>query len=74
MFKKTLIALGLLGTTMLSGCVVYSTPAPRAVVYGPAPAVVYEPAPAVVVGPVVPVFGFYGGYYHGYYGYHRGWR
>jgi hypothetical protein len=67
MFKKTLITLGLLGTAMLSGCVVYAPPHYGAVVYGP--------GPAVVVAPVIPVFGFYGGGYgRGYYGYHRGWR
>jgi hypothetical protein len=65
MFKKMLITLGLLAATTLSGCVVYAPP--RAVVYGPAPgAVVY--APGVVV-PIVPVYGFYGGWgWHGGYG------
>jgi hypothetical protein len=72
MFKKSLIALGLLAATTLTGCVVYTPGPPR---YGDA--YVYGPAP-VVVEPVVPVFGFYGGWYHGgwgYRGYHgRHWR
>jgi hypothetical protein len=69
MLKKTLITLGLLAATTLSGCVVYSPPPPR---YG----YVYAPGP-VVVAPVVPVFGFWGGYWRGggYYGHGGGhWR
>lgn len=71
MFKKALIALGLLGASTLSGCVVYSPP-PRVVYgydyYGPPAAVVVAPAP------IVPVFGFYGGYRGGWH--HGGghWR
>jgi hypothetical protein len=65
MLKKTLITLGLLAATTLSGCVVYGRP--RAVVYAPAP------APVVVCAPVVPVFGVYGWGWGG--GYHGGrWR
>jgi hypothetical protein len=71
MFKKTLITLGLLGATTLSGCVVYAPPRPRYVYsYG----YVDGPPAAVVVAPV-PVFGFYGGYYRD--GWYRGgghWR
>ena len=72
MFRKVVVSLGLLGATALSGCVVYAPPPPRAgYVY------VDAPPPAVVVAPVpiVPVYGFYGGYYHG--GWYRGggrWR
>jgi hypothetical protein len=65
MMKKTLVALGLLAVTTLSGCVVYGPPRP--VVYAPGPAY-YGPAypyygPTVVVGPVVPAYGFYGGWH-----------
>jgi hypothetical protein len=71
MFKKTLIALGLLGVTGLAGCVVVE---PRHHYYRAGYAYV-EPAPIVVA----PVFGFYGGrgyggYGYGYYGYHGGYR
>jgi hypothetical protein len=67
MFKKALIALGLLGaTTFASGCVVVAPRPYHEVVYGQAPAVVVAPAPVVV-----PVFGFYGGYYRGWGGYYR---
>jgi hypothetical protein len=59
MFKKTLIALGLLAATTLSGCVVYG---PRPVAYAPGVAVY---APAVAVAPVIPVYGYYSGW---------GWR
>jgi hypothetical protein len=61
MFKKTLIALGLLAATTLSGCVVYA-PRPAVAVCAPG-VVVYGP-------PVVPVYGYYRGWG---WGYHR-WR
>ena len=63
MLKKTFITLGLLVATMLSGCVVYGRPR----------AVVYAPAPVVVCGPVIPVYGVYGGWGWGYHGGGR-WR
>ncbi len=70
MMKKTLIALGLLAATTLSGCVV-AVPRP-AYAYG-------EDDPyygnAVVVAPVVPVYGwgwYGGGWYRGGYGWHGG--
>ena len=70
MFKKTLMTLGLLALTTLSGCIIVP----------PRPPVVFTPVPpppgAVVLAPVpVPVFGFWGGGYYrgGYYG-HGHWR
>lgn len=77
MLKKTLIALGLMAATTLSGCVV-AVP-PPGVVVGPAypaypaycdSAAVVAPAPVPVPVPVpVPLFGFWGGWWHhGYYG------
>jgi hypothetical protein len=67
MFKKSLIALGLLAVTTLSGCVVY-TPGPPRYAYTYGYGYACGPAP-VVIAPVVPIFGFYGGWYHD--GWHR---
>jgi hypothetical protein len=55
MLKKTIIKLGLLAVTGMSGCVVYAPARPA--VYAPGVAVY---TPGVVVEPVVPVYGFYG--------------
>jgi hypothetical protein len=67
MFRKTFIALGLLGVTMLSGCVVYPAHPRYVYTYDYDYGYVRE-GPAVVVAPVplVPVFGFYGGYRGGW--------
>lgn len=70
MFKKALIALGLLGVTGLAGCVVVE---PHRHYYRAGYAAV-EPAP-VVFSPVVAVYGGYGYGYRGYYyGGYRHWR
>ena len=63
MIKKTLLTLGLLTATTLAGCVVA---VPRG------PYVYADPGP-VVVAPIVPIYGWYGGYYRGYGGYRGGW-
>jgi hypothetical protein len=68
MIKKTLIGLGLLVATTLSGCVV-AVPRPG-VVYGPVYAEGYDDA--VVVAPVpTPFFGYWGWGWYGH-GYGRG--
>jgi hypothetical protein len=69
MFKKALIALGLLGVVGLSGCVVVE-PRHHHRYYRDEGYVYVEPPPVVIA----PVFGFYGGYYHGYYGYRGGYH
>ena len=65
MLKKTLITLGLLAATTLTGCVV--VPA-RPVIYGPeiyAPPVFFSPF--FIGGGYGRGYGYGGGYRHGYY-------